>query len=72
MAHLLSDPTSLLHCSSDIFVELLGDSKLTSKFQATVPKRVRDLLKLSNGDRLVFARVDGQIVVKKGRIKVEA
>jgi AbrB family looped-hinge helix DNA binding protein len=53
-------------------MEILGDSKLTSKFQATVPKRVRDILKLDNGDRLVFARVDGQIVVKKGRIKVEA
>ena len=53
-------------------MEILGDSKLTTKFQATVPKRVRDILKLDNGDRLVFVRVDGQIVVKKGRIKVEA
>jgi len=52
-------------------MELLGDSKLTSKFQTTVPKRVRDILKLDTDDRLVFARIDGQIVVKKGRIKVE-
>ena len=71
MTHLIYDPEALLHCSSDAFVEPLGDSKLTSKFQATGPKRVRDRLRLSNGDRLVFARVDGQIVVKKGRIKVE-
>jgi AbrB family looped-hinge helix DNA binding protein len=53
-------------------MELLGDSKLTTKFQATVPKRVRDILRLDTGDRLVFASDGGQIVVKKGRIKVEA
>ena len=52
-------------------MELLGDSKLTSKFQATVPKRVREILKLDTEDRLVFARIDGQIVVKKGTIKIE-
>ena len=53
-------------------MELLGDSKLTTKYQATVPKRVRDILKLENDDRLVFIRIDDQIVLKKGRIKVEA
>jgi AbrB family looped-hinge helix DNA binding protein len=53
-------------------MELLGDSKLTSKFQATVPKRVRDILKLNTGDRLVFAGDGAQIVVKRGRIRVEA
>ena len=52
-------------------MELLGDSKLTSKFQATVPKRVREVLNLDSGDRLVFAVDHGEIVLKRGELKFE-
>ncbi len=52
-------------------MKLLGDSKLTSKFQVTVPKSVRELLRLQTGDRLVFIKNHEQILVKKGRVKIE-
>lgn len=34
--------------------ELLDTAKLTSKGQITIPKQVRDLLKLEQGDSVVF------------------
>lgn len=41
-------------------------SKITSKYQATIPKAVRDLLKLRAGDTVIFEIVDGKtIIVKK-------
>ncbi len=53
-------------------MKALGDSKLTSKFQVTVPKAVREILGLDTGDRLVFIRNHDQILVKKGKITIEA
>lgn len=50
-------------------MKLLGDSKLTTKFQATIPKHVRQILKLGAGDRLVFAIERGEIVLKRGELK---
>ena len=40
-------------------------SKLTSKYQATVPKEVREFLGLSSGDGLQWEIEDGYVVVKK-------
>ena len=34
--------------------ELLDTAKLTSKGQITIPKQIRDLLKLDQGDSVVF------------------
>ena len=34
--------------------ELLDTAKLTSKGQITIPKQVRDLLKLEQGDSVIF------------------
>ena len=42
-------------------------SKLTSKYQATIPKPVRKLLKLKAGDAIAFDIEDDQIVVRKAR-----
>lgn len=52
-------------------MELLGNSKLTGKFYTIVPKLVRKSLKLDAGDLFILARHSGQIVVKRGRVKVE-
>jgi AbrB family looped-hinge helix DNA binding protein len=49
----------------------LGASKITRKFQATVPKDVRKHLKLEHGDLLVFLKEDNEILLKKGRVEVE-
>jgi antitoxin PrlF len=40
-------------------------SRLTSKYQATIPKEVRDLLHLNQGDGIGFEIEDGQVVLKK-------
>jgi AbrB family looped-hinge helix DNA binding protein len=47
------------------------DSRLTSKFQVTIPKTVRQLLRLNEGDLLVFVIGKNMILLKKGVVKVE-
>jgi antitoxin PrlF len=44
----------------------MSGSKLTSKFQATIPKDVRKKLKLKAGDTIIFDSVRGDIIIKKG------
>ena len=42
-------------------------SKLTSKYQTTIPAAVRDALLLEKGDSIVFEVVDdGRVVLRKG------
>ena len=53
-------------------MEILGDSKVTRKFQVTIPRAIRELLKLRSGDRFVFVGVNGQVLVKKGKLEVVA
>lgn len=52
-------------------MKLLGDSKLSSKFQVTVPKSVRKILGLDAGDLIVFVTNHDTILVKKGEVKIE-
>ena len=52
-------------------MEFLGTSKITRKFQATVPKAVRKHLGLDNGDLLVFLKDRNEIVLKKGTVKID-
>lgn len=40
-------------------------SKLTSKYQTTIPREVRELLLLKKGDEVVFEIEDGQVVIRK-------
>lgn len=41
-------------------------SRLTAKYQATIPKVIRDVLKLNKGDSVVFeVESNGQISVRK-------
>ena len=49
----------------------LGSSKVTGKSIITVPKAVRELLKLNNGDLVVFVVSNNEIVVKRGKVKIE-
>ena len=39
-------------------------SKLTSKGQTTIPKEIRDYLGIQPGDRVVFLRKDGQVILE--------
>ena len=40
-------------------------SKLTRKYQATIPAAVREALKLQAGDTVAFEIEDGQVAVRK-------
>lgn len=40
-------------------------SKVTSKYQATIPKEIRAKLNLKAGDKILFNEVDGQITITK-------
>lgn len=40
-------------------------SKLTSKYQASVPEKVRSLLGLEAGDRVIWEIENGRVTVKK-------
>lgn len=51
-------------------MKVLGTSKLTRKFQVTVPKSAREILELETGDLLVFVKDDGKIIVKRGRVEI--
>jgi len=41
-------------------------SRLSSKFQVTIPRDVREKFKLRAGDRILFIEEGGKLVVKKG------
>lgn len=46
----------------------MSSSKLTSKFQATIPKEIRKSLKLKAGDTLTFQILDsGAVVLQKSK-----
>lgn len=45
--------------------EILGVSKLTYKFQVTVPKEVRKRFRLEEGETIVFIGEDGKLVLAK-------
>jgi antitoxin PrlF len=40
-------------------------SKLTSKYQTTIPQEIRDLLLLRKGDEVIFEIEDGQVLIRK-------
>ncbi len=52
-------------------MKILGDSKVTEKFQATIPRVVRELLNLDSGDRVIFVAENESVFIKKGRLDIE-
>ncbi len=40
-------------------------SKLTSKYQTTIPQEVRELLLLQKGDEVIFEIENGQVGIRK-------
>jgi AbrB family looped-hinge helix DNA binding protein len=51
--------------SKDNKREILGLSTITYKFQVTIPKKVRDRIKLKEGDSLTFIEEDGRVYLGK-------
>jgi len=42
---------------------ILGASKVSSKYQVTIPQDVRKVLNISVGDTIVFAEENGKIFI---------
>ncbi|MBI5600223.1 MAG: type II toxin-antitoxin system PrlF family antitoxin [Gemmatimonadetes bacterium] len=43
----------------------MESSRLTTKYQATIPRKVREHLALAAGDRITFRFVRGRVVIEK-------
>lgn len=43
-------------------------SRVSSKGQVTIPKPIRELLKLNEGDRIAFIEDDGKVVITKASL----
>lgn len=52
-------------------MEVVGKSTITSRYQLTLPKRVRELLRAENGDFILFIKAHDEIVVKRGTVRIE-
>jgi len=46
-------------------MKVIGYTKVSEKFLTTIPKDVREFLRLGVGDRLVWIEQKGQVSVKK-------
>lgn len=49
-------------------IERIGESKMTSKNQITLPKEVKDVIGAEQGDYVIFYREDGRIFIQAGQI----
>ena len=57
---------------SIVMTKLLPRSRVTSKFQATIPQPVREALGIEQGDLIVFEVRDGEASIRKvPRVDVE-
>ena len=45
--------------------EVLGLSKISYKYQVTIPKQVREKFQLKEGDMLIFVEEDNKLTVAK-------
>lgn len=67
-------PSLLPYFLTDLWKEcslkVSGDSRLTRKFQVTIPKDVRKVLKLDAGDLVVFVIDQRRVLLKRGEIKI--
>jgi len=52
-------------------MKTLGDSKLSSKFQITIPRTVREFLKVEAGNLILFIKDDGNVLIKKGEVRIK-
>lgn len=43
-------------------------SRISSKGQVTIPKPIREMLKLNEGDRVAFLEEDGKVVITKASL----
>lgn len=46
-------------------MKVLDVTALSERFQTTIPKTVREILNITNNDRIVWIAKDGEVKVKK-------
>jgi AbrB family looped-hinge helix DNA binding protein len=51
-------------------VRKLGNSRLSKKFQITIPKEVRKVLQITSSDLIVFISDPKGVLIKRGEIRV--
>jgi AbrB family looped-hinge helix DNA binding protein len=44
--------------------KILGASKVTVRYQVTIPEEVRKIMKIQEGQTLVFAEEHGKVILK--------
>ncbi len=44
--------------------QIIGASKITARYQVTVPEKVRESMGLEEGQTLVFVEEDGKVILK--------
>jgi len=52
-------------------MKILGNSKITEQYQATIPRVVRELLDLELGDHVVFVVENDLVLIKKGKLDIQ-
>jgi len=52
-------------------MRVLGQGRLTKKFQTTIPQRARKLLELNAHDLVVFVDESGQVILKKAELRIK-
>ena len=50
-------------------MEIVGKSSISGRYQLTLPKRLREFLKIENGDLVVFLKDHDNILVKRGTVR---
>jgi AbrB family looped-hinge helix DNA binding protein len=60
MATYNSDKT----CHSYLMARILGASKVTVRFQISIPEEVRKMLKIRDGQTVVFIEEGGKVVLR--------
>ena len=51
-------------------VEILNVANVRGRYEITLPKEIRDFLKVTPGDILVFSIKDKIVSLKKGEIRI--
>ena len=54
-------------CITGMAREILGTSRLSHKFQVTIPKEVRERFELGPADLVVFYEENGKLVLGKSK-----
>ena len=44
--------------------QIIGASKITARYQVTIPEKVRELMDLDEGQTLVFVEDEGKVILK--------